>query len=209
LYTAADLVKLLGYEHGMYSSSDENRSSPEPPLIPNEKVEELAQVVVKKIEAAAVDGSLAVHPRFMRVVWHWRLFGKGDKAAEWVRQLAKTDENLMKIIRQASGEIRAHSFSDRVMTATPHVDCEYLSQFIPVLEVRQRCSNLLSTNPEWLNAEDRKLLQIVVASIGEDGSIHDPRPGRRSKRENQVPGVRDDSRTDASKNGEEKASEGG
>jgi len=124
LHTAAELVKVLGYEHGMYSSSEDARTSPEPPLIPKENVEELAKLVVQKIEAAATDGSLAAHPSFMGVVWHWRLFGQEDRAAEWVRQLAASDENLMKIIRQMRGEIRSQSFSDRVATATPHVDCE-------------------------------------------------------------------------------------
>lgn len=34
LHTAVELVKILGYEHGMYTSSGEARTSPEPPLIP-------------------------------------------------------------------------------------------------------------------------------------------------------------------------------
>ena len=187
LYTAADFVKLLGYQHGMYSSSDENRTSPEPPLIPKEKVEELAQVVVKKIEAAAADGSLAAHQSFTGIVWHWQLFGHGDKAAEWVRQLAQTDKQLVKMIHQREGEIRGQSFSDRVATATPHIDCDFLCQFIPALELRQRCSNLLATAPEWLTDEDCKALQIVVASIGEDGSIHDPWRGRRRARHGSQP----------------------
>jgi predicted KAP-like P-loop ATPase len=185
LYTAAELVKVLGYEHGMYSSSDDARTSPEPPLVPREKVGELANLVVQKIEAAAADGSLVAHPSFMGVVWHWRLFGQGDKAVEWVRRLAATDENLVKIIRQMRGEIRSQAFTDRVMTATPHVDCEYLGKFVPVLEARQRCADLLAAGPDWLSAEDRKSLQAVVAGIAEDGTVHDPRPGRRRARQDE------------------------
>jgi hypothetical protein len=187
LYTAADFVRLLGDQHGMYSSSDENRISPEPPLIPKEKVEELAQAVVKKIEAAAADGSLATHPSFTGVVWYWQLFGHGAEAAEWLRQLAQADEQLVKMIRQREGEIRGQSLSDRVATAIPHIDCDFLCQFIPALELRQRCSNLLATPPDWLTDDDRKALQIVVASISEDGSIHDPRPGQRRARRGSQP----------------------
>jgi hypothetical protein len=185
LRTAAELVKVLGYEHGMYSSSDDVRPSPEPPLIPKEKVEELAKLVVLKVEVAASDGSLAAHPSFMGVVWHWRLFGGGEKAAEWVGRHVASDESFVKFVRQMSGEIRSQSFSDRVATATPHVDCEYLGQFVPVLEARRRCSDLLSVGPDWLTPEDRKLLQVVVASIGEDGSVHDPRRERRPRRKKQ------------------------
>jgi len=178
LHTAAELVKVLGYEHGMYSTSDEARTSPEPPLIPKVDVEELAKLVVQKIEAATTDGSLAAHPSFMGVVWHWGLFGQVDKAAEWVRQHAVSDEIFVKLIRQMRGEIRSQSFSDRVTTARPHVDCEYLGKFIPALEARLRCAALLAAGPDWLTAEDRKSLQVVVASIGEDGSVHDLRSGR-------------------------------
>lgn len=193
LYTAADFVKLLGYQHGMYSSSHENRTSLEPPLIPKEKVEELALVVVKKIEAAAADGSLTAHPSFTGIVWHWQLFGHGEKAAEWMRQLAQEDRQLVKMIRQRQGEIRGQSFSDRVATATPHIDCDFLCQFIPALELRQRCSNVLATAPEWLTDEDRKALQIVVASISEDGSFHDPWRGRERVQRSSQPEVESES----------------
>jgi predicted KAP-like P-loop ATPase len=202
LHTAAELVKVLGYEHGMYSSSGESRTSPEPPLIPKEKVEELAKAVASKIEAAATDGSLAAHPSFMGVVWHWRLFGQEDRAVEWVRQLAASDENLVKIIRQMRGEIRSQSFSDRVMTATPHVDCEYLGKFVPVLEARRRCAALLAAGPDWLTAEDRKSLQAVVASIGEDGSVHDPRPGRGRRLKKQDEGAAVETEPSAAEDGE-------
>jgi hypothetical protein len=99
-----------------------------------------------------------------------------------MRQLAQMDEQVVKMIRQRQGEIRGQSLSDRVATATPHIDCDFLCQFIPALELRQRCSNLLATAPEWLTDEDRKALQIVSASISEDGSIHDPWRGRRRAR---------------------------
>jgi predicted KAP-like P-loop ATPase len=205
LYTAAELVKVLGYEHGMYSSSGETRTSPEPPLIPKEKVEELAKSMVLKIEAAAADGSLAAHPSYMGVVWHWRLFGQEDKATAWVRQLAASDENLVKIIRQMRGEIRSQSYSDRVMTATPHVDCEYLGKFVPVLEARRRCAALLAAGPDWLSAEDRKSLQVVVASIGEDGSVHDPRSGRGRRLNKQDEGSAVESEPSAAEDEEETA----
>ena len=183
LHTAAELVKVLGYEHGMYSSSDDGRTSQEPPSIPKENVEELAKLVVHKIEAAAADGSLAAHPSFMGVVWHWRLFGGGEKATEWVPLKVTSDELFVKFLRQMSGEIRSHSISDRVMTATAYVDCEYLGQFVPVLEARRRCIDIMSVGPDWLTAEDRKLLQATVASIGENGTVHDPRRGTRTEAE--------------------------
>ena len=185
LHTAAELVKLLGFEHGMYSSSREDRSSPEPPLVPKENVEELATAVAQKIEAAAADGSLAAHPAFMGIVWHWQLFGHGEKATAWVQQLIQSDRELVRVIRQMKGEIQVQSFSDQVATAIPHVDCTNLAQFIPPLEARRRCSNLLAAAPDWLTPEDRTALQVVVASIGEDGSIHDPRPGRGGARRGQ------------------------
>jgi predicted KAP-like P-loop ATPase len=179
LYTAADLVRFLGNQHGMYSSSNEKRTSPEPPLIPTEKVKELAEVVVKKIEVAAADGTLAAHPSFTGIFWYWQLFGHGAEAAEWMRQLVQSDEQLVKTIRQREGKIQAQSISDRVATTIPHVDCDFFFQFLPAQELRQRCTDLLAAAPDWLTSDDRKALQVVVATIGEDGSINDPRPGRR------------------------------
>lgn len=205
LHTAAELVKVMGYEHGMYSSSDDGRTSLEPPLIPKEKVEELAKLVVQKIETAAADGSLADHPSFMGLIWHWRLFGKEESSREWVCQLAASDENLVKIIRQMRGEIQSQSFSDRVMTATPHVDCEYLCKFVPALEARRRCADILDAGPDWLTAEDRKSLQAVVSSIDEDGTIHDPRPGRRQRRKKQDEGAAEESEPNTTEGGEGKA----
>ncbi|MDY3556172.1 P-loop NTPase fold protein [Gemmata sp. JC717] len=176
LHTAAELVKVLGQQHGMYSSTDA-RTSPEP-LVLRADVEELAKLVVQQIEAAATDGSLARHPSFMGVAWHWGLFGQAGKAAEWVRRLAASDDHLVKLIRQMRGEIRSHSFSDRVATATPHVDCAALGKYVPALEARRRCAALLAAGPDWLTAEDRTSLQVIVASIAEDGTVRDLRAGQ-------------------------------
>lgn len=134
-----------------------------------------------KVEAGASYGSLAAHSSFMSVVWHWGLFGHEQKATEWVRQLASSDENFVKVIRQMRGEIRSHSLSDRIAIATPHVDCENLGKFVPTMDARRRAAALLTAGPDWLTAEDRKSLQVVVASIGEDGTVHDNRAGRGRK----------------------------
>lgn len=182
LNTSAGLVKVLAYEHGMYSDSDDAQAMAGPTLIPKENVEPLAELVVRKIEAAATDGSLAAHPSFMGVVWHWRLFGGGEAAAGWVRGQAASDEMLVRLVRQASGVIRTQSMSDRVMTAIPHLDGESLGQFVPVLEARRRCVDILASSPVWLAPEDRKRLQTLVASIGEDGAQQDPRRGRQPRR---------------------------
>jgi hypothetical protein len=178
LYTAARLVKELGYEHGMYSSADDARPAVSP-LIPKEKVEDLANLVVQRIETAASDGSLAADPSFMGVVGHWSLLGGVDHAVQWVRQFAVSDENLVKIIRQTKGEARSREFTDRVIKATSYVNCDYLSSFVPAQEARRRCSDILAACPNWLTAEDRESLQAVVAAIAEDGTIRELRPGTR------------------------------
>jgi predicted KAP-like P-loop ATPase len=203
LHTTAELVKVLGYEHGMYGSSNDGRTSHESPLIPKDKVEELAKAVASKIEAAASDGSLSAHSSFMGIVRHWSLFGQEDKASEWVRQFATSDENLVKLLRQMRGESRSHSLSDRVVTTTTYVDCENLGKFVPVLEARRRCADLLAAGPAWLTAEDRKSLQLVVASIGEDGSIQDPRDGRGRRLKKQVEDTAVEFEPSAAEGGEE------
>ncbi len=102
-----------------------------------------------------------------------------------MQQIAQSDEQLVRIIRQREGEITAQSFSDRVATTTLHIDCKFLCQYLPPLEVRRRASALLASPPDWLTSDDRKALQVVVASIAEDGSVHDARTGRRPRPKDQ------------------------
>ncbi|MBX9581052.1 MAG: KAP family NTPase [Gemmataceae bacterium] len=179
LLTACELVLALGYGNEMYTESDDDNPPNEPPLVEKGDVERSAMSLVRRIEAAATDGSLAAHPLFMKVVGRWRQFGHPEAAAEWLRRFVEADENLVRVVRLMKGEVRSQSFSDYVPVTTPTVSCDYLSHFIPAADLRRRCAALLVTGPDWLTPDDRLLLQIVVATVGEDGTVTEPGSRRR------------------------------
>jgi predicted KAP-like P-loop ATPase len=187
LLTACELVIALGYEHGMYSESKDDHQPTDPPLVERREVERLAGNLVRKVEEAAAGGGLAAHPLFMEVVGRWRQFGYHEAAAEWLRQFAESDENLVRVVRVLKGEIQSRSFSDYVPVRTPTVSCGYLAKFIPATQLRQRCADILVAAPEWLTQDDRHLLQIVVASIAEDGTVTEPGSRRSRKGDGAVP----------------------
>lgn len=179
LLTACELVLALGYGNGMYLESADAQQPHEPPLVEKGDVERSAEGLVRRIEAAATDGSLAAHPLFMKVVGRWRQFGRPEAAAEWLRKFVEDDVNLVRVVRLMKGEVRTQSFSDYVPVTTPTVSCDYLSRFIPTAELRQRCAGVLTADPDWLTRDDRLLLQVVVATIGEDGTVNEPGSRRR------------------------------
>ncbi|MBN9521744.1 hypothetical protein J0H58_25050 [bacterium] len=181
LLAVSELVIALGYEHGLYSESRDHDQPHEPPLVEKGEIERLAGNLVHRIEEAAASGTLAVHPLFMEVVGRWRQFGHHEAAAEWLRQFAGTDENLVRVVRELKGEMRSQSFSDYVPVRTTTVSCDYLAKFIPAVELRRRCADILAAAPGWLSQDDCHLLQIVVANVSEDGTVTDPY-SRRSKR---------------------------
>jgi len=173
LVTICELVVALGYEHGMFSTSKAGQPPHENPLIDQSEVQRLADCLIREIESAA-ELELAENPLFMKVVGRWRQLGHRDAATEWLQRFIDSDENLVRVIRAMTGEIRTQSVSDYVSVKTPTVACEYLAEFISPATLKQRSESILSSDHPWLTPDDRNGLRLVSMSIGEYSTVSDP-----------------------------------
>jgi predicted KAP-like P-loop ATPase len=178
LRTGTHFLWLLGAQHGKF---DSNANGPhEPHLVSVECVDRLLNLVIKSINAAAGNGTLARHPRALLIASDWKSFGEELHAREWVQSVVATDEQFVWLVGQATSMSARHNGQDRVTTEVRTIDAKWLVSWIDGMDLRQRAKSILAAKPKWLTRDGQQTLQLLMETIDETGKALDQiRKGRR------------------------------
>jgi len=172
LRTGTRFLWFLGAQHGKFGS--ESNRPHEPRLVSEACVDRLVEVAVKRLRAAADNGSLSQHPTALLIACDWREFGGEAEARTWIHSLVVDDEKLVWLLGQAKGMAEVHSDRDRVATEVPTIGGGGLVKWFDGVTLRQRAASVLQAKPAWLSSDGEQTLCLVLASIDEKGNALDP-----------------------------------
>jgi len=176
LLTAAELVRSLGLDHGMYGSKRE--ANDRPPVVSQQCAEAMRDVIVKRIAEASLDEGptgLVAHPAFMEVVNLWRILGGEEPPRKWIQDISEDDKRLVGIVKQVASKSRSHGSSDRVARESIVVNTEYLGCYFDLKTLKAESQRIIDEAPEWLSPEEKLVMGIVVQCITDDGQPIDQR----------------------------------
>jgi predicted KAP-like P-loop ATPase len=169
LYMACELTSIFGYDNGLFG--EKSSTARMEPLITGEAFGEILNQTTEMISKAASEGSLADHPSFMHIVAQWSTFGQPEEAREWIRNHASSEPFLVSMLRQTVRKTRSQGMGDLTARVSWAFDFDYLGRFMDLNVLRSRCQELGDQRPSWLKDGDVKLLELVMSSIGPDGSL--------------------------------------
>lgn len=148
-------------------------------LIQNNELNELKHLVIQKIRAAALDGSLIFIPRLSRVLHEFKDWGDSREVRDWVEGAIKDDEKLIILLSAFRGFTSSRGLGDAVGRSGIRLDPEWLEPFLDPNKIIDRV-RILATNKE-LSDEDRATLDqfIIEHSIRQEGKDPDTELRRR------------------------------
>ncbi len=162
LYTTVHNVSVIRQEH----EEGKKRTPPRPDeecTVAEEHLQPLTDIAIKKIEAAAVDGTLTTVPHFAYVLYRWREWGGETAPKEYVARTVETDEGLARFLEGFLQAERAHGMGDSVGRVNWRVRPKAVADFIADTAVLcNRAADILNQAPDWLTDRQRISLSAFV-----------------------------------------------
>lgn len=171
LYTIVNEIGVQCQQHGKYGFKEE----PEPPentTVNSDRLDELVELALKKIEAWAENGKLADHNHLLSILFMWRRWNNPDHASGFVQSVIKDDQGLIGFIKLFLSDIRSHGMSDYVERVSWRINLESVESFVDLDEVDARFRKI-QFNPRYNDLEDKEKLAIKTFLDTRDGKIKD------------------------------------
>ena len=135
-------VFALGEEHGKYG---DRRNRLHTPAAPEELVERLEKIAIKRVETAAVDSSLLQTPQLSYTLHRWRQMADEKAPTTWVQAIVQeNDENLLLLLHAFEGAVTSTSGYKVVRTKT--CDPRQLEPFLIGDEIIDRVRSLAESD---------------------------------------------------------------
>lgn len=81
-----------------FEPSEEEIKKTNDPLVSSQFAEDLKELCLQKIRAAAADARLLAHPRLRYILSYWLRWGSSDEAPGWVQQFLASDASLLAML---------------------------------------------------------------------------------------------------------------
>lgn len=153
LFMAVDFVALAGAPQ---------EGSPDKPMLTQDGLAALRSVAVKKIEAAAVSGVLARHPKLAVLLGLWVVWGKKEDVTSYVETLTTTDVGTLQLLRSLVVRSLGHGIGDYVGTERFYMRRVDIETLIPMDALAARVTKL---QMDGLGDEDLRAVQAFQKAV--------------------------------------------
>jgi len=136
---------------GNMNDWDKSRNQSEFPENYDQKLGELKEICLRRIQEASRDGRLRTHPDRFGVLQIWAGWTSTEDVAQWVRQEIQDRTGLFSFV----GTFR-NTFSN-VLETTEYIVHERLKEFIPIQEVERKLEEI---PPEELSEAEIEIINM-------------------------------------------------
>ena len=136
---------------GNMNDWDKSRDQSEFPENYDQKLGELKEICLRRIQEASRDGRLRTHPDRVGVLQIWAGWASTEDVAQWVRQEIQDRTGLFSFV----GTFR-DKFSNGLKT-TEYIVHKRLKEFIPIQEVERKLEEI---PPEELSEAEREIINM-------------------------------------------------
>ncbi|HEY9602683.1 MAG TPA: P-loop NTPase fold protein [Allocoleopsis sp.] len=141
-------VAILGQQQGKFGST---RPKPEEEwIVTTEHLNELEDIVLKRVRDAAQSNSLLPIPNLPQILYSWREWANEDEVKVWVQKAIDKDKGLINFLEKFLSKTFSHSGSDLVQRIGYRLDSKSLEPFLEPFQIIDRVRRL---------AEDSRLTE--------------------------------------------------
>ncbi len=146
-----DTATSLARQHGKYKSQSEPI---EKRFLTIGHTEQLEQVALERIRAAAREGTLVSVPNLASVLYRWREWAGEGEVKQWIERLVESDDGLWKFVDTCLSKVMSQSIEDRVVRIRYRIDPSLL-EFIGTVELASRIERLVKSG-RW--SDEKRLV---------------------------------------------------
>jgi predicted KAP-like P-loop ATPase len=134
----------FGQQQGKYGA--DQPGSEEEWLLTAQHLQELEELTLKKVQAAAQQNSLLQTPGLPQILYAWEDWASEEEVKQWVQKAIGNDEGLVELLEKFLGKTITQSVSDMVPKKTYKLDLEQLEPFLEPSSVSDRVRSLDEKN---------------------------------------------------------------
>jgi len=133
------------------SSRKEKNNASDNFLIPDDKIEELQESCVKKIESNSTD-ILLNHKNLLYILYRWKEWGKNEnKWNEFINEVSSNDIKLLLFVTKFILKIKSQTIGDYGIKTNKQFNYKSLRDFIDISEVKRKLEKIKTSNGELYN----------------------------------------------------------
>jgi hypothetical protein len=156
LFTATELVELLEHRVDLFAAQGELLAAKNR----NSKLMELVKVLDQRIQLASEDGTLAEHPRKIRILKKWHRYGRKVKVQQWLERDCQDDQKLVATLLAMASDPSLWTESDRRSQAV--FPLELVQVLFNADDLLRRAKSINEAEPDWVTLEGELLLSSLV-----------------------------------------------
>lgn len=171
IYTILYELHGLRSAHGRDGSKDHVEPE-EKRKVSTDQLNELEKIATDKLHIWAGEGRLAEHRDLPRILFSWKRLEGSPPVDDFVSDLVKTDDGLVKLIAAFMRRTFSHGISDHVSKLEWSINLKEIEEFIPIEETATRLRSFPATAQfDELDAHKKLAIQVFLDTV--DGKIKD------------------------------------
>jgi predicted KAP-like P-loop ATPase len=144
LSTIVGELVTFGQQQGKYGAA---QPSPEEEwLLTVQHLEELEELALKRVQAAAQQNSLLQTPGLPQILYTWQDWASEEEVKQWVQKVISNDEGLVEFLEKFLGKTITQSVSDMVPKKTYRLELKQLEPFLEPSSVIDQVRSLDEKN---------------------------------------------------------------
>ena len=114
-------------------------------IVPEDKIEELQKLCLKKIEGINVD-DLLKHKNLLYILYRWKEWDKEDKWKEFVKEVDNDNQKLLAFIVKFVSESRSQTIGDYGVKVVKKFNYKSLADFLDLEQVKTKLEEIKNQN---------------------------------------------------------------
>jgi hypothetical protein len=131
-------------------------------LVSDEAFQDLKQICLEKIKAAARNGTLQDHPSLLYILYRWGEWGPPEEPKKWVENLVSTSDGLFQFLKACVQQGSASGASDYAPRIYRYMRLQSVKDFVDPELVEQKVKQI---NLEGLSEDNTEAIRAFQRAL--------------------------------------------
>lgn len=141
-------------------------------LIPKDKLSELHEACLVKINEHKEAGTLKANRNFLSILYRWKGWSKSEDWKEYVKGITTDDAGLLDFLKPFVAESYSHTFGDYVGKKTRKFNYKSLEDFTSPDEIKTRLENIKNSGQSTY-IDNKELIDMFLDNFGKKAGPFD------------------------------------
>ncbi|MDA2928722.1 P-loop NTPase fold protein [Acidobacteria bacterium AH-259-O06] len=144
---------------------EEDRFKNQEKLFTKEDTDEFKDLALKKLREHAEDGQLHKALRIGVILNYWTKWAGIEEVRAWVASVLEDDQKLPDFLRSCGTFVSSWGAGSHYQRHTFTIDPNNLEPYCDVAQLRGRCEEILGSDPEWLDPNQKAILEAFLRGL--------------------------------------------